>query len=92
MPSGRRRHCSDKCRQAAWRRRQLPAPPELALPPKGARRAVTVYECDGCGARALGDQYCAECARFMRSIGRGGPCPACDEPVAIADLMGGGGR
>lgn len=88
---GRRRHCSDACRQAAWRRRHLPAPPEVPLAPKGARRAVSVYECDGCGARALGEQYCAECRTFMRAVGRGGLCPHCDGPVAIIDLLEGGG-
>jgi hypothetical protein len=89
--SGRRRHCSDACRQAAWRRRHLPTPPEVPLPPKGARREVTVYECDGCGARALGEQYCAECRTFMKAVGRGGMCPHCEGPVALVDLLEGGG-
>ena len=89
--SGRRRHCSDACRQKAWRRRHLAAPPEAPLPPKGAKRPVTVYECGGCGARAMGDQYCPDCCTFMRAVGRGGPCPYCDEPVAVADLLEGGG-
>ena len=25
----------------------------------------------------------------MRAVGRGGPCPHCDEPVAVADLLEG---
>jgi hypothetical protein len=91
LPSGRRRHCSDACRQAAWRRRHLASPPEVPLPPKGARRAVSVYECDECGARAIGEQYCAECRTFMKALGRGGACPHCDEPVAVVDLLEGGG-
>ncbi len=87
-PSGRRRHCSDACRQAAWRRRHLAGPPEVPLPPKGAKRAVTVYACDGCGERSLGEQYCEECRTFMRSLGRGALCPHCDLPVAVTDLLG----
>jgi hypothetical protein len=92
LPAGRRRHCSDACRQAAWRRRQFPSAPEVPLPPKGLKRAVSVYECDGCGARAVGEQYCPDCRSFMRSLGRGGPCPHCDEPVAVSDLTEGGGH
>ncbi len=34
---------------AAFRRHHQPSLPEVPLPPKGAKRAVTVYECDGCG-------------------------------------------
>ena len=92
LPAGRRRHCSDACRQAAWRRRHLAAGPEVPVPPKGLKRAVSIYECDGCGARAIGDQYCPDCRNFMRSLGRGAPCPHCEEPVAVSDLIEGGGR
>ena len=52
-PSGRRRHCSDACRQKAWRRRHGAEVPEVPVP-KGRKREMTVYECDGCGARELG--------------------------------------
>lgn len=45
---GGQRHCSTGCRQTAWRRtRSAPIEPVVA-------KADTVYECDGCGARALG--------------------------------------
>jgi hypothetical protein len=50
--------------------------------------SLTVYECDGCGARALGRQRCTDCSTFMRRVGFGGACPLCDEPVAVADLIG----
>ena len=46
-----------------------------------------VYQCPSCDNRYLGDQYCADCGRFCRRIGAGGLCPACDEPVAITDLL-----
>lgn len=92
LPAGRRRHCSDACRQAAWRRRHLAAGPQVPVPPKGLKRAVSIYECDGCGARAFGEQYCPDCRNFMRSLGRGALCPHCDEPVAVSDLIEGGGR
>lgn len=83
-PTGRRRFCSDACRQAAWRRRH-PAP----LPPVPARtpRPATIYECPECSARYLGEQRCPDCQLFCRRIGPGGPCPHCDEPVTIADLL-----
>ena len=85
-PSGRRRHCSNACRQAAHRRRHQPLEAPGQLPPARPRRPVTVYECDGCGARELGNQYCGECRTFMRRIGVGGCCPACFEAVAYDEL------
>jgi hypothetical protein len=78
---GRQRYCSTTCRQRAWRRRrQAPTSPVPAKP-------TTVYECDRCGARALGQQHCEECRTFMRRVGPGGPCPHCDEPVALQDII-----
>jgi hypothetical protein len=47
-----------------------------------------VYECPVCGARFLGEQRCPDCNVFCRRLGPGGPCPHCDEPVALADLLG----
>jgi ssDNA-binding Zn-finger/Zn-ribbon topoisomerase 1 len=84
-PVGRQRFCSPACRQAAWRRRH-PAPVP-ALPARTPRPA-TVYECPGCGARLLGEQRCPDCNVFCRRLGLGGRCPHCDEPVALADLLG----
>jgi hypothetical protein len=86
--TGRRQWCSDACRQAAWRRRQ-PNPPHSAapaLPPRRSVKANTVYECPTCQTRYLGEQYCPDCSSFCHRIGAGGPCPHCDEPVAISDL------
>ena len=85
--AGRRRFCSDACRAAAHRRRRAAARPLVALPAALRRAAMTVYECDGCGARALGEQRCAECATFMRRLGVGGCCPCCDEAIAVAELV-----
>jgi endogenous inhibitor of DNA gyrase (YacG/DUF329 family) len=60
--SGRRQWCSDACRQAAWRRRNVVlAPPEIALVlPKRTKRDATVYECPNCETRYLGNQYCSD--------------------------------
>jgi hypothetical protein len=81
---GRQRYCSAACRQAGWRQRH-PTP----LPPMPARapRLATVYECPACGTRYLGEQRCPDCQWFCRRIGPGGPCPHCDEPVALTDLL-----
>jgi len=83
-PVGRQRFCKPACRQMAWRRRH-PAP----VPPVPARtpRHRTVYQCPACDNRYLGDQYCVDCGRFCRRVGVGGLCPACEEPVAIIDLL-----
>ncbi len=88
-PVGRQKYCSDACRAAAYRRRRHAAQPAvpITIPTARPRRPITVYECDTCGARSLGEQRCADCATFMRKIGIGGNCPNCDEPVAVAELV-----
>lgn len=78
QPSGRRRHCSDACRQAAWRRRQAawrrrqaPKTTEVPIPPRGQKRSMTVYECEHCASRELGVQRCEECNSWRRAVGVG---------------------
>jgi len=85
--AGRRRWCSDACRQAAWRRRHGARSAVAELPaPARPRREHTVYECPECQARYVGCQRCEDCGVFCRRIGPGGACPACGEPVAVSDL------
>ena len=81
--SGRRRFCSDACKQAAWRARH--ATPAATFPTSD-RPDTTVYECPSCEQRYLGVQRCDDCNTFCRRIGPGGLCPHCDEPVAHHDL------
>lgn len=83
-PSGRRRFCSDACRQADWRARHVTPP--LAEPPAATRPADIVYECPSCEQRYLGTRRCEDCNLFCRRIGPGGSCPHCSEPVALGDL------
>jgi predicted nucleic acid-binding Zn ribbon protein len=87
-PTGRQRWCSEACRALGYRRRKQAATPLVIVPKAQPRRPMTIYECDACGARALGEQYCGECRTFMRRIGVGGSCPACDDPVALIELVG----
>jgi hypothetical protein len=89
-PTGRRRFCSDACRQAAWRRRHPSRKDQL--PPKDVPLSAAVYECPSCGSRYLGEQRCPDCQLFCRRIGPGGRCPHCDEVVAVEDLTGDQGR
>lgn len=87
QPLGRQVYCGDPCRAAAYRRRRdAHVNTPVVVPDARPRRPVTVYECDRCGERALGEQYCRACSTFMRRVGVGGSCPTCDSPVAIADL------
>ena len=87
-PSGRQRFCSDACRAGAHRRRRMAARPVLVVPAKVSRVPLTVYECDGCGSRAIGDQRCPDCSTFMRRVGIGGACPGCEEAISVAELVG----
>lgn len=87
VPNGRQKFCSDACRAAAYRRRRDAGHPPVVVPAARPRRPITIYECDGCGARALGQQRCDQCSTFMRRIGIGGTCPSCDEPIAITQLL-----
>ena len=80
-PVGRQQWCSDACRQAAWRRRR--AAPRATLPAK----VETIYECPECETRYLGTQRCDDCNTWCRRLGSGGPCPHCDDLVAISDLI-----
>ena len=88
-PAGTQIFCSTVCRKTAWRRRHqdhdrpAPAPAPAGRP----RRDVTVYQCDDCDQRSVGEQWCPDCNRPCRRVGLGGRCPGCDEPVAIADLL-----
>jgi hypothetical protein len=86
-PHGRRTYCSDACRQRGFRLRQRPAD-ELQLG-FGTRlpKSAIVYECPACETRFIGQQRCDQCGVFCRRLGPGGPCPHCDEAVAIADLV-----
>jgi hypothetical protein len=81
---GRARFCSPACRQAAWRQRHPTAVPPL---PSRAPRPATVYQCPVCDTRYLGQQWCPDCQRFCRRLGPGGPCPHCEEPVVLSDLL-----
>ena len=80
-PTGRQQWCSDACRQTAWRRRQ--AAPRPTLPAK----TDTMYQCPNCDTRYLGQQRCPDCNTWCRRLGPGGPCPHCDDLVAITDLI-----
>ena len=86
-PTGRQIFCSSVCRHTAWRRAHQAKRAPIVVPPGTPRRPLTVYECGACGERAVGDQYCENCQTFMRRVGPGGPCPHCDEPVAVTDLV-----
>jgi len=94
LPSARAHYCSAACKQRAYRRRQsaasAPDPAALAatLRRSGDLVAHTIYECPLCDARLLGTRRCLDCNRFCRSLGLGGACPHCDEPLLIAELLG----
>lgn len=92
VPSLKARYCSRACQQRAYRLRQhAPTLDEPRLRQTLQRRrtlvAHTVYECPACQARFLGQRRCDECHRFCRSLGLGGPCPDCDAPILLSELL-----
>lgn len=64
---GRQRWCSQACRAAGYRQRKQAATPPIVLPDPRPRRPFTVYECDTCGARAVGQQRCEAARSCARS-------------------------
>ena len=80
-PQGRALYCTTVCRQTAWRRRNAaPAQPLVAKP-------AVVYACPNCDARYLGVQRCEDCNIWCRRVGPGAPCPCCDEPISVTELL-----
>lgn len=94
ITSARARYCSNACKQRAYRQRQTgdrPIDLDVLAADLRSRRilvAHTVYECPACEARLLGQQRCPDCHVFCRRLGLGGPCPHCDDPVTLAELLG----
>jgi hypothetical protein len=88
IPAGKRRYCRDACRVAAHRRRtQTTRPPTIVPDPPPPRRPHTIYQCDRCDTRQLGEQRCEDCGTFMHRLGYGGLCPCCDEPITTNELL-----
>jgi predicted nucleic acid-binding Zn ribbon protein len=93
ITSARARYCSDACKQRAYRQRQtddMPVDLDVLTADLRSRRVLvahTVYECPTCEARFLGTQRCPDCHVFCRRLGLSGPCPHCDEPVTLAELL-----
>src|SRR5262249_37018405 len=86
-PTGRQRYCGAPCRKTAFRRRHQDPPTTVVVPAARPRRQITIYECPSCGERLLGAQRCQACGTFTHRAGIGGPCPHCDEPVVLAELL-----
>jgi predicted nucleic acid-binding Zn ribbon protein len=94
-PAGRSRHCSQRCRQRAYRlrRRQAQQAILVDLATAALRRqrqlvAQTVYQCPACEERYLGERRCSECNLMCRKLGLGGRCSGCDEILTVGDLIG----
>ena len=86
-PIRRQTYCTPACRQAAWRARHPNRPPPVAVPARTPRREITVYHCSECDTRYLAQQWCHDCNRPCARLDFGGPCPHCDQPVTISDII-----
>jgi predicted RNA-binding Zn-ribbon protein involved in translation (DUF1610 family) len=84
---GRQAYCSTACRKTAFRRRHQNPPAAIVIRAARPRREHTIYECPSCGQRQAGRQRCDDCGTFGRRIGNGGPCPHCQDPVTVGDLL-----
>lgn len=91
LTSARSHYCSGRCRMRAFRERRFldSQPTALTAPAPTARRPVDhcVYECTNCGERFLGERRCPQCNLFNRNLGLGEPCPDCDRPIVLAELL-----
>jgi hypothetical protein len=87
VATGRQTYCSSPCRKTAFRRRHQQPVAAITVPAARPRRDYTIYECPNCTDRLLGEQRCPTCGIFARRVDIGGPCPHCDQPVALNDLL-----
>jgi hypothetical protein len=93
LTDSRAKFCSPAHKQLAYRlrRRESPASnePDLRRQLQRQRRltAHTIYECPNCQERFVGERRCQSCRLFCRSIGLGGHCPECDQPILLSDLL-----
>lgn len=86
---GKQLYCGKLCRDTAYRRRKHSATRRIPQPTTRSKGCLTVYECGGCGRRSLRYERCEQCRTFMRKLGLGGPCPYCEAPVTVTDLLKG---
>jgi hypothetical protein len=93
LSPSQKRYCTRACQQKAYRLRQhQPSRLDLVLVRAELKRRRqlmehTVYECPACQTRSVGEQRCAECNTFARTLGFGGHCPDCDAVVLLTDLL-----
>jgi ribosomal protein L32 len=93
LTDSRAKFCSAAHRQLAYRlrRHESSAPNEADLRRQLQRQrrltAHTIYECSSCGERFVGERRCPSCRLFCRSLGLGGHCPECDQPIVLSDLL-----
>jgi hypothetical protein len=85
--TGRQTYCGSPCRKTAFRRRHQQPLTAITIPAARPRRGFTIYECPHCEDRLFGEQRCPTCGVFARRVDIGGPCPHCDQPVALQDLL-----
>ena len=78
-PVRRQRYCTNACRQIAYRRRHHRADPVEQLP-SDRRRDMTVYTCDDCEQRYLGQQWCPDCNRPAAGSAQAAPVPTATNP------------
>jgi hypothetical protein len=55
---------------------------------QGQLEAHTLFECQLCHERHLGQRRCPGCQRFARALGLGATCTECGELVLLTDLFG----
>jgi ribosomal protein L32 len=93
LADARARFCSPAHKQLAYRLRRRATrasdEPDLRRQLQRQRRltAHTIYECPSCGERFVGERRCPSCRLFCRSLGLGGHCPECDQPILLSDLL-----
>jgi hypothetical protein len=86
VPRGRQLHCSDACRQRAFRNRHQRPRTTRGTAVTASLTEHTQYECAACGELYFGERWCHDCQRPCRRVGLAFQCD-CGETFLLADLL-----
>jgi hypothetical protein len=89
------RYCTRACQRQAYRlHHHQPSRLDVVFPRAELKRRqqltqyTVLYACPSCDTRSVGEQRCAECNTFARTLGLGGHTRYCYTGLLLNDLPG----